>query len=130
MNFFVNSPGILTGSPSALATKIHSDNTGAIQMFADPATAVGAFSFTNGGEVGSRNTLRGPGFWNFDTRFAKQFSLTESHKLTFQWDAFNAFNHTNFADPAADINSPATFGQITSQANANRVMQFALRYDF
>ena len=74
--------------------------------------------------------LRGPGFWNFDTRFAKQFSLTESHKLTFQWDAFNAFNHTNFADPAADINSPATFGQITSQANANRVMQFALRYDF
>lgn len=130
VNFFVNSPAILTGSPSALATNIHSDNTGAIQMFANPTTAVGAYSYTNGGQVGSRNTLRGPGFWSFDTRFAKQFSLKESHKLTFQWDAFNAFNHTNFADPAADISSPATFGQITAQANANRVMQFALRYDF
>jgi len=130
VNFFVNSPAILTGSPSALATNIHSDQTGAIQMFANPTAAVGAYSFTNGGEVGSRNTLRGPGFWNFDTRFTKQFFLTEAHKLTFQWDAFNAFNHTNFADPAADINSPATFGQITSQANANRVMQFSLRYDF
>jgi hypothetical protein len=130
VNFFVNSPALLTGSGSALASRIHSDSTGAIQMFSNPTAAQGAFSFTNGGQVGSRNTLRGPGFWNFDTRFTKQFTLTESHKLTFQWDAFNAFNHTTFADPAADINSPATFGQITSQASANRVMQFGLRYDF
>jgi len=131
VNFFVNSPAILTGSPSALATNIHTDSTGALQMFANPTTAAGAFSYTNGGQVGSRNTLRGPGFWNFDTRFTKQFNLTESHKLTFQWDAYNAFNHTNFADPGVDITAPpSTFGQITSQANVNRVMQFALRYDF
>lgn len=130
VNFFVNSPALLTGSGSALASNIHSDTTGAIQMFSNPTAALDAFSFTNGGQVGSRNTLRGPGFWNFDTRFTKQFSLTESHKLTFQWDAFNAFNHTTFADPAADINSPATFGQITSQASPNRVMQFGLRYEF
>jgi len=130
VNFFVNSPAILTGSGSALASHIHSDSTGAIQMFADQTAALDAFSFTNGGQVGSRNNLRGPGFWNFDTRFTKAFPLTEAHKLTFQWDAFNAFNHTTFADPAADINSPATFGQITSTASANRVMQFSLRYDF
>jgi hypothetical protein len=130
VNFFVNSPAILTGNASALATNIHSDKSGAIQMFANPTAAVGAFSYTNGGEVGSRNTLRGPGFWNLDTRFTKEFPLRESHKLTFQWDAYNAFNHTTFADPAADITSPATFGQITAQASANRVMQFGLRYDF
>jgi hypothetical protein len=130
VNFFVNSPALLTGNGSALASHIHSDSTGAIQMFSNPTAALGAFSFTNGGQVGSRNTLRGPGFWNFDTRFTKQFAVRESHKLTFQWDSFNAFNHTTFADPAADINSPATFGQITSQASVNRVMQFALRYDF
>jgi len=130
VNFFVNSPALLTGNGSALASHIHSDSTGAIQMFASPSAALGAFSFTNGGQVGSRNTLRGPGFWNFDTRFAKQFVLRESYKLSFQWDSFNAFNHTTFADPAADINSPATFGQITSTGGANRVMQFALRLDF
>jgi hypothetical protein len=130
VNFFVNSPGVLNGGGSALASKIHSDTNGSIQMFSDPTAALGAFSFPNGGEVGNRNNLRGPSFWNFDTRFTKQFVLRESYKLTFQWDSFNAFNHTTFADPAADINSPATFGQITSQANANRVMQFALRLDF
>jgi hypothetical protein len=130
VNFFVNSPALLTGNGAALASHIHSDSTGAIQMFSNPTAALGAFSFTNGGQVGSRNNLRGPGFWNFDTRFTKQFPLTEAHKLTFQWDSFNAFNHTNFADPAADINVRSAFGQITSQANGNRVMQFALRYDF
>ena len=40
-----------------------------------------------------------------------------------------ALNHSNFSDPGANINWP-TFGQITTQANTNRVMQFALRYQF
>ena len=40
-----------------------------------------------------------------------------------------ALNHSNFFDPGANINCP-TFGQITTQANTNRVMQFALRYQF
>jgi len=30
---------------------------------------------------------------------------------------------------SADVNA-GTFGQITAQAGSNRVMQFALRYDF
>lgn len=131
VNFFVNSPAILTGSASAIRTNIHSDSNGAIQLFADPTAAQGAYSFTNGGETGSRNTLRGPGFWNFDTSFSKSFNMpwSEAHKLQFRWESYNAFNHTNFADPGADINA-GTFGQITSQAGSNRVMQFALRYDF
>jgi hypothetical protein len=131
VNFFVNSPAILTGSSSAIAEKIHTDPTGAIQLFANPTAAQGAYSFPNGGETGSRNTLRGPGFWNFDTSLAKSFSLPwkESQKLQFRWESYNAFNHTNFADPSADINA-GTFGQITAQAGSNRVMQFALRFDF
>jgi hypothetical protein len=60
-------------------------------------------------------------------RFAMPWS--EKHALEFRAEAYNVFNHTNFSDPNADINSP-NFGQITSQANTNRVMQFALRYDF
>jgi hypothetical protein len=54
---------------------------------------------------------------------------SEKHTLQFRAEAYNAFNHTNFADPSANLND-STFGHITAQANANRVMQFALRYDF
>jgi hypothetical protein len=131
VNFFVNSPALFTGTTQAIKESIHTDSTGAIQLFANPTAAQGAFSFTNGGETGSRNTLRGPGFWNFDTSLSKSFSMpwSESHKLQFRWESYNAFNHTNFADPSADINA-GTFGQITAQAGSNRVMQFALRYDF
>jgi len=131
VNFFVNSPAILTGSSGAIKTNIHTDSTGKIQLFADPTAAQAAFSFTNGGQVGSRNTLRGPGYWNFDTSVSKSFNLpwSESHKLQFRWESYNAFNHTTFADPSADKNG-GTFGQITATAGGNRVMQFALRYDF
>jgi hypothetical protein len=42
---------------------------------------------------------------------------------------YNAFNHTNFALPATNINS-TTFGQITATSNSAREMQFAIRYEF
>jgi len=130
VGFVFDSPAVLTGSSSALATHIHNDG-GQIQYFADPTTTLGALSNPFGGEIGNRNNLRGPSFVNFDLGVAKRFQMpwSESHAIQFRADAFNALNHTNFSDPAANINSP-TFGQITAQANDNRVMQFSLRYEF
>ena len=55
---------------------------------------------------------------------------SEKHTVQFRAEAYNTFNHTNFADPTATSINDTNFGQITTQANANRVMQFALRYDF
>jgi len=130
VGFEFDSPAVLTGPSSALATHIHNDG-GVIQYFADPNTALGALSNPFGGEIGNRNNLRGPAFVNFDLGIAKKFQMpwSESHDVQFRMDAFNALNHTNFSDPSANINSP-TFGQITAQANANRVLQFSLRYEF
>ena len=130
VGFVFDSPAVQTGPGSALATHIHDDN-GVIQLFADPTAATAALRNPFGGEIGTRNNLRGPGFVNFDMSLAKNFSMpwSEKHFLQFRAEAYNAFNHTNFADPGANINSP-TFGQITTQANSNRVMQFALRYEF
>ena len=54
---------------------------------------------------------------------------SEKHILQFRAEANNTFNHTNFADPSANLND-STFGHITAPANGNRVMQFALRYEF
>ena len=130
VGFVFDSPAVLTGSSSALATSIHSDN-GVIQLFANPAAAKAALSNPFGGEIGNRNNLRGPAYVNFDLSLSKSFLMpwSDKHSIQFRAEAYNAFNHTNFADPGANINSP-TFGQITTQANANRVMQFALRYQF
>lgn len=130
VGFVFDSPAVLTGSSSALATNIH-DVNGKIQLFANPTAALDALSNPFGGEIGNRNNLRGPGFVNFDMSLAKRFRMpwSEKHSIQFRTEAYNVFNHTNFADPGANINSP-TFGQITAQAGGNRVLQFALRYEF
>ena len=129
VGFVFDSPAVLTGS-SALATNIHDDN-GKIQLFANPSAALDALSNPFGGQIGNRNNLRGPGYVNFDMSLAKRFVMpwSEKHTIQFRTEAYNVFNHTNFADPGANINSP-TFGQITTQAGGNRVLQFALRYEF
>jgi hypothetical protein len=51
--------------------------------------------------------------------------------LQFRADAFNVFNHPNFAFPNTNINSP-NFGVINALAGqeAARVLQFALRFQF
>ncbi len=132
VGFVFDSPAVLTGSASALARGVHSDSKGSIQYFSDPTAAGAALSNPLPGQIGNRNNLRGPAFVSFDMSVGKRFNMpwSERHKLQFRAEAYNTFNHTNFADPTATSINDANFGQITTQANANRVLQFALRYDF
>ena len=56
-----------------------------------------------------RNILRGPGFAQFDLALQKGFQLTEGTKITFGAEAYNLFNHPNFAVPS-NTQSPLTLG--------------------
>jgi hypothetical protein len=132
VGFEFDSPGVLTESATALTRGIHTDSSGAIQYFSDSTAAGAALSNPLPGQIGNRNNLRGPRFVSFDTSLEKRFNMpwSEKHTVQFRAEAYNTFNHTNFADPTATSINDSNFGQITTQANANRVMQFALRYDF
>ena len=44
----------------------------------------------------SRNSLRGPGAWNFDAAVEKDFPFTERAQLQFRAEGFNVFNHHNY----------------------------------
>ena len=57
---------------------------------------------------------------------------SEKHRLVLRGDAFNTFNHPNFAPPSSSLSNLSTFGQITKIADgaAPRVLQVALRYEF
>jgi hypothetical protein len=54
------------------------------------------------GNVG-RNSLRGPGFFQWDFSGMKNFALGEKAKLQFRADIFNILNHPNFANPDGGI---------------------------
>jgi len=131
--FTLDSPALLAGSPSGLKPGIHTDSGGNLQYFADQSAALAALSFPQGGAVGTRNVLQGPGYSQVDMGVIKTFALpwSESQKLKLRWDSFNTFNHPSFNGPAsASLNSTGNFGIITSTHSAPRVMQFALRYEF
>jgi hypothetical protein len=81
------------------------------------------------------NTLEGPGLTDFDLSLMKDFHLTERFTLQFRATATNVFNHPNFGFPASDIDSPGTYGVITSttmdlNGQQYRFIDFMLRLQF
>lgn len=58
----------------------------------------------------------------------KDLRLTESKKLEFRAELFNAFNHAQFALPTGNILN-STFGFVTG-ANPVRIGQFAVKFYF
>jgi len=99
--------------------------------FANPAP--GTFGNTR------RNTLIGPGFADVDISIAKEFPLHEAMKLEFRADAYNAFNHINYANPDADVGytggtlADTTAGTITGPAAGNgnlRIIQLGAHFRF
>jgi len=90
------------------------------------------------GFIGSsgQNAFRGPHFFNSDVSLVKRFKITERQAVTFRAEAYNVFNNVNFANPAATITTPTTFGKISTDFGpggnglSGRILQGALRYDF
>lgn len=78
-----------------------------------------------------RNVLTGPGRNNLDFGLHRSFTLPfrEGMALEFRAEAFNLFNHPQFAFPGSTIGT-ATAGVIGSTAVPNREIQFALRLTF
>jgi hypothetical protein len=120
-----------SGGASVLQQQINDAADGSIQFFGNQAAATAALSFPQHGASGNRNVLRGPSFWNLDTSVLKNFRLpwSETQRLQFRWESYNAFNHNAFNLPITNLNLN-TFGQIMSSATSPREMQFALRYEF
>jgi hypothetical protein len=68
----------------------------------------------------------GPGSWNSDIAFFKNFSVSERVKARFTADFFNFFNHP------VNVNPDGTTGlqDLSVQANEPRIIQFSLRIDW
>ncbi len=76
----------------------------------------------------SRNSFRGPNYFDIDSQLSRIFPLRESMDLALRLEAFNVLNHPNFGNPNAGLNSK-TFGQISSAGQA-RIFQGAVKFTF
>jgi hypothetical protein len=120
-----NLDGINNDRPNRIGSPFPS-GTGSITNFISKS----AFAVPITGQSGNlaRNAYFGPKYVNLDATLMKNFPITESQKIEFRWEAFNALNHTNFSNPTGNLSS-GNFGKITG-SSAGRIMQFALRYSF
>jgi outer membrane receptor protein involved in Fe transport len=124
---------------SRSCTNGHNVNYIDVSCFSFPGTYAYAPGF-NGPLLGTsrRNTLDGPNYFFWTTGLMKDQPITERVHAQLQFQAFNASNHTNFANPASaqtQIYSVSgalsgTAGLLTSVATPGRQLQFALKILF
>jgi hypothetical protein len=81
--------------------------------------------------------VRQPGVNNNDMAISKNFPImNEKRYITFRWEAYNVFNHTQYAtlNTAAKftpqgVQTNALFGEVVS-TRSPRIMQGSLRFTF
>jgi hypothetical protein len=95
-----------------------------------------AFQLARQGTFGdvSRGSLRGPHLVEFDTSLFKKLRISERWNVQFRAEAFNLFNHSNFAVPNQVVFTGASFsssaGQVTYTSTSSRQLQLALKLLF
>ncbi len=75
-----------------------------------------------------RNSLRGPGFKNYDLSLFRNLRLSERIRLELRGEVYNLTNSPRWGNPVSSIND-ANFGQILS-AGGERELQVAVRLTF
>ena len=135
-----DAPAILTGDISDLHIHLNGGKGQTLFAYANPTKANADFTGPVGFNIGSRNNLRGPHYFDMDMGVGKAFPIHGDRlALKFRVDAFNVFNHPNFSTPSNDItDSSVQFGVISSTvgtginnaASSARVLQASLRLEF
>jgi hypothetical protein len=115
---------------------VHRDSNGDPTMWADVSTtgqAFTAFRFPYPGESGTRNELRGPGYFELDDGLWKSWNFSETKSMKFAWEVFNVTNSVRFdaAQSANQFNlTGGNFGTYSNTLSKPRVMQLSLRLEF
>jgi len=108
---------VLGGGPGLISLRRPNLVAGQAIWIPNPAVGGGkslnpkAFSYPAFGQQGTepRNDITGFGLTQVDLSVARKFVITERVNLQFRADAFNVFNHPNFANPVAFVFS---FGSV------------------
>jgi hypothetical protein len=120
---------------ATLAQKIpsHAASRGHLtQRFADPQTVFNSFIHALPGDSGTRNPMRGDGYFSWDSGLDKDFHVTERVKAQIRWEMFNLTNSVRFDSHSisSTLDNPQNFGQATALLTNKRVAQFSARVEF
>jgi hypothetical protein len=103
-----------------------------VKQYYNPNTFTLPLAGTFGNET--RGKFVGPGINTFGTSLIKDTKLNERFNLELRFEAFNVFNHANFAGPNTTVFSGTTIsasaGAITATSTTSRQLQAAAKFQF
>src|SRR5882762_3967369 len=137
---------VITGRDNALnGQRNQRVNLVSDDVYAHPRTLTqyfnpAAFAQPAPGTYGNlmRNSLTGPHFWKADLAVSRQLAVASTHTVELRLEAFNLFNTFNWGVPGTELTAggwqakfnSGTFGRITTQAGARRIIQLGIKYAF
>jgi hypothetical protein len=95
------------------------------QWFSTSSYQVAAGHFGNTGY----GSLVGPGMQKWDMALAKNTKIAEFVNLQLRAEAFDVFNHANFAGVDSNIDDGASFGTLNSD-HEPRILQLGAKVTF
>jgi hypothetical protein len=137
-----NHPQVFGDSQTGVGIAGNPANGGIGQnMFKDPNQVYNSFRPDLVGIDGRSydyGPIRGQKRWNVDLGLTKDTRITERFGLQIYAQAFNAFNHMQWADPNLNLLSPGNFGTISNQYGGlpssapayTRIIQIGARFSF
>jgi Carboxypeptidase regulatory-like domain len=131
-NFFDNEQCLPVTPTNTGSATVH-NNAGSPNLFANPTA-----DFANwrapilgiDGNDGGVGVARGLPYWNLDMSLRKNIRITERVSMEFQFLCLNTLNHMQFSDPYMQIGDLGDWGNLTTQGNTPRQMEFGLRLKF
>src|SRR5262249_1514831 len=104
-----------------------------LNLFADPDAVFKAFrpiQISRDTTSGGGGQLRGHNRSNLGLTPARKITVAERVNVLVSAQVFNVFNHVHFNDPSVSLQSPQTFGVISTQQNSPRVVALGLHFSF
>ena len=114
-----------TNRPDVVGNPNDGPNT--IDEWFNTAAFVQQTQYTHGNA--ERNSIRGPGIFNFDMSIMRNFRLGGARNLQFRLEVFNAFNQPVWQDPNTSVTNP-NYGRILSTRKPMRELQLGLKFMF
>ncbi len=132
--FDLNKDGNLTDRPldrpDLFVSSPNGDDRTILSLDGDPADVlpdVGDSDFST--PTVGRNSFRAPGIHNFDFALERTVSLTDTAKLRFRMEGYNAFNRNHFGIPVRLLEAPG-FGRAVRTTVPPRTFQAAVKIVF
>jgi hypothetical protein len=116
-----------TNRPDVVSGQDANAGPNTIQQWFNTAAFVQQQQYTYGDAV--RNSITGPGIFNFDMSVLRNFRLPHSTGLQLRVEVFNAFNQPVWQDPNTSVTSPQ-YGTINSTRKPMRELQLGVKFTF